>query len=36
MTPKTRYITLNFKPWVKKTLVKVKEKITGLKQKIKP
>ena len=36
MTLKIKYTTSNFKPWKEKVLAKVKEKITGLKQKIKP
>ena len=35
MTLKTKYTTSNFKPWKGTVLAKVKEKITGLKQKIK-
>ena len=36
MTLKTKYATSNFKPWKETVLAKVKEKITKLKQKIKP
>ena len=36
MTLKTKYATSHFKPWKVTILVKVKEKITELKQKIKP
>ena len=36
MTLKTRYTTSNLEPWKDKVLTKVKEKITELKQKIKP
>ena len=36
MTIKNKYTTSNFKPWKEKVLSKVKEKITELKQKIKP
>ena len=37
LTLKIKYITLNFKPWKEKILVKVKEKLsTKLRQKIKP
>ena len=37
LTLKIKYITLNFKPWKEKILVKVKEKLRAkLRQKIKP
>ena len=36
MILKTKYTTSTFKPWKEKVLVKMKLKITELKQKIKP
>ena len=35
MTLKTKYTTLNFKPWKENVLAQVKEKIPELKQKVK-
>ena len=36
MALKTNYTISNFKPWKGKVLAKLKEKVTELKQKIKP